>query len=206
MHALISTYNRLGIEAVETVGKGGRHHELLTWQQERELLTPFFARAVEGQIATAGEIQRAYEQLVGHAVHQSTVYRQLPRHGWRKLLPRPRHPQADPAEQERFKKTLRERLETAVASRAAEDQRPVLIMAASMKDASGASRVPGPVGPLPVCARPLPVNWYARRFQVFAAVARHPGDLLCLILPTANTTMMNLFLAYVSQSLSNFSS
>jgi hypothetical protein len=42
-------------------------------------------------------------------VHQSTVYRRLPRHGWRKLLPRPRHPQADPEEQERFKKTLRAR-------------------------------------------------------------------------------------------------
>src|SRR6516165_1793830 len=49
VHALIATYNRLGIEAVETVGKGGRHHELPTWQHERELLTPFFARAVEGQ-------------------------------------------------------------------------------------------------------------------------------------------------------------
>src|SRR6516162_3585949 len=67
VHALIATYNRLGIEAVETVGKGGRHHELLTWHQERELLTPFFARAVEGQIATAGEIQRAYEQRVAEA-------------------------------------------------------------------------------------------------------------------------------------------
>jgi transposase len=54
VHALISTYNRLGIEAVETVGKGGRHNELLTWHQERELLAPFFARAIEGQIATAG--------------------------------------------------------------------------------------------------------------------------------------------------------
>ena len=109
VHALISTSNRLGIEAVETVGKGGRHKELLSWQQERELLTPFFARAVEGQIATAVEIQAAYEQRVGHPVHQSTVYRRLPRHGWRKLLPRPRHPQADPAEQERFNKTLRAR-------------------------------------------------------------------------------------------------
>lgn len=95
VHALILTYNRLGIEAVETVGKGGRHHELLT---------PFFARAVEGQIVSAGEIQVAYEQRVGHPVHQSTVYRLLERHGWRKLLPRPRHPQADPQEQVRFKK------------------------------------------------------------------------------------------------------
>jgi hypothetical protein len=31
------------------------------------------------------------------------------RHGWRKILARPRHPQADPAEQERFKKRLRAR-------------------------------------------------------------------------------------------------
>ena len=60
VHALISSYNRLGIAAVETVGKGGRHHEVLTWQQERELLTPFFARAIEGQIASAAEIQRGY--------------------------------------------------------------------------------------------------------------------------------------------------
>ena len=43
VHALISTYNRLGTEAVETVGKGGRHHELLT---------PFFARAVEARSAS----------------------------------------------------------------------------------------------------------------------------------------------------------
>src|SRR5215470_13658918 len=78
VHALIATYNRLGTRAVETVGKGGRHNELLSWQQERELLTTFFARATEGQIATAGEIQRAYEQRVGHPVHQSTAYRSQP--------------------------------------------------------------------------------------------------------------------------------
>ena len=109
VHALISTYNRLGVEAVETVGKGGRHHELLTREQERELLAPFFARAVEGEIAPAQEFQDAYEQRVGHPVHLSTVSRLLDRHGWRKLLPRPQHPEADPAEQEQFKKTLRAR-------------------------------------------------------------------------------------------------
>ena len=109
VHALIATYHRLGTRAVETVGKGGRHNELLTWQQERELLTPLFARAIQGQIATAGEIQRAYEQRVGHPGQVSTVYRLLERHGWRKLLPRPRHPQAHPAEQERLQKTVRAR-------------------------------------------------------------------------------------------------
>jgi transposase len=69
VHALIATYNRLGVEAVETMGKGGRHHELLTWEQERELLTPFFARAVEGEIAPAGEIQSARFEL-GEPIRQ----------------------------------------------------------------------------------------------------------------------------------------
>ena len=39
---------------------------------------------------------------------------------------------------------------------------------------------------------------------MFAAVAPQTGELLCLIPPTANTAMMNLFLAYVSQSLSEY--
>jgi putative transposase len=73
-----------------------------------------------------------------------------------------------------------------------------------MRGASGGSRAPEPVGLLPVCVRPLPVNWCARRVQVFAAVAPQTGELFCLILPTANTAMTPLFLAYVSQSLSEY--
>ncbi|MDP9311951.1 MAG: winged helix-turn-helix domain-containing protein [Chloroflexota bacterium] len=33
----------------------------------------------------------------------------LARHGWRKRVPRPTHPEADPAAQEAFKKTSRAR-------------------------------------------------------------------------------------------------
>ena len=39
---------------------------------------------------------------------------------------------------------------------------------------------------------------------MFAAVAPQTGELLCLILPTANTAMMNLFLAHVSETLADF--
>ena len=56
------------------------------------------------------EIWRAFEQRVGHKVDDSTIYRLLGRHGWRKLMPRPRHPQADQQAQEQFKKTLKRRL------------------------------------------------------------------------------------------------
>ncbi len=106
---VISTYNRLGPAALDTPGKGGRRNEYLTVTEEQAFLAPFFARAARGEIATSTEILHALEAHVGHAVHQSTVYRLLERHGWRKLVPRPTHPQADPAEQEAFKTTSRAR-------------------------------------------------------------------------------------------------
>ncbi len=110
VHQIISTYNRLGVSAVETPGKGGRRHQYLTREEEEQFLAPFFARAQAGAIATVQEIWQAFEARVGHAVDDSTIYRLLDRHGWRKLMPRPRHPKADPQAQEQFKNTLKRRL------------------------------------------------------------------------------------------------
>jgi len=109
VHQVISTYNRFGVAAVETPGKGGRRREYLTVEEEQAFVTPFFARAEKGEIATAAEIQHAFEERIGHEVEDSTIYRLLNRHGWRKLVPRPRHPQANEEAQEEFKKTLRRR-------------------------------------------------------------------------------------------------
>jgi transposase len=103
-------YHRLGVVAVETPGKGGRRHQYLRWEEEEPFLAPFFARAEAGEIATVREIWQAFEARVGHQVDDSTIYRLLDRHGWRKLMPRPRHPQADPPVQEQFKKPLQRRL------------------------------------------------------------------------------------------------
>jgi transposase len=109
VHDVISSYNRGGVATVETVGKGGRRREYLTLEEEREFLAPFFAQAQTGEIATAGHIWRAFEKRVGHEVDDSTIYRLLHRHGWRKLMPRPKHPQSDPKTQAHFKKTFQRR-------------------------------------------------------------------------------------------------
>jgi transposase len=109
VHQVISSYNRVGPQAVETPGKGRRRREYLSLEEEKHFLAPFFARAQKGEIATTTEVQQAYEQRIGQPVDDSTIYRLLNRHGWRKLMPRSRHPQADPEEQERLKKTLRRR-------------------------------------------------------------------------------------------------
>jgi len=104
---VISTYNRLGLAALETPGKGGRRHEYMSMEQERRFLQPFFAQAERGEIATAEQIQQAFEAEVKHEVHITSIYRLLARHGWRKLVPRPRHRQQPmPGNKTLFKKKL----------------------------------------------------------------------------------------------------
>lgn len=104
VHQLISRYNRYGLSALETPGKGGRRREYLSLEQEKQFLEPFFARAKKGEIATCAEIQKAYETCIGHAVDESMIYRLLKRHKWRKVVPRPKHPKASKEVQEHFKK------------------------------------------------------------------------------------------------------
>lgn len=74
---VLSTYNRLGVAAVETPGTGGRRHQSLTLEQEQAFLQPFFTPAAAGEMATAAEIQPACEAAVQHPVHQSTIFRWL---------------------------------------------------------------------------------------------------------------------------------
>ena len=109
VHAVISRYNRLGVAAIETSAKGGRRRPYLTLEEEKEFLAPFLAQAERGEIATVRQIWRAFEQCVGHEVDDSTIYRLLHRHGWRKMMPRPRHPKSDLGTQEQFKKNFQRR-------------------------------------------------------------------------------------------------
>ena len=62
VHQLISAYNRRGVAAVETPGKGGRRNQYLTLEQEQQFLAPFFAQAQAGSSATAAQIKQALNQ------------------------------------------------------------------------------------------------------------------------------------------------
>ena len=100
-----SLYKRFGPQGLETVGPGGRRNEYLSKDEEAAFLAPFIKRAAQGEIVTANVIKQAFEQRLGHEVDESTIYRLLQRHQWRKVVPRPIHPEADPEAQEAFKKT-----------------------------------------------------------------------------------------------------
>jgi transposase len=99
-----SRYFAQGERALRGAGRGGRFHENLTRAQEAELLASLLPQAQAGGVLVVSEIKARYETLLGRTVPKSTIYRMLARHGWRKLAPRPRHPQSDPRRQEEFKK------------------------------------------------------------------------------------------------------
>jgi hypothetical protein len=101
-----SEYIRKGDSIFCISDRGGRHNQHLTIEQEDSFLAPFIEAAHAGSVIVATDIKKRYEELVGRKVPKSTIYRLLARHDWRQIVPRPRHPKADPIIQETFKKTL----------------------------------------------------------------------------------------------------
>lgn len=96
---------RDGVAVLEQPGRGGRHRAHLTTAEEEALLADFCFTAAQGGIVEAGPLRLAYEKQVEHPVAKSTLYRLLTRHGWRKLVPRPYHPDAKAKTQPAFKKS-----------------------------------------------------------------------------------------------------
>lgn len=105
VYNLQSRYLREGSAALVGLGRGGRRHALLSEEQETQLLSAFASTAGQGGVVEASVLRRAYEEKVGEKVAKSTVYRLLARQGWRKLVPRPYHPDASPKQQRAFKKS-----------------------------------------------------------------------------------------------------
>lgn len=105
VHVLHSRWAKEGDAIFDLRGRGGRRHQHLSPEQEQQLLAPFVARANAGGMLSVAEIRQAYQDRIGKAVAPSTIYRLLDRHGWRKVVPRPRHPKTDVAAQAAFKKT-----------------------------------------------------------------------------------------------------
>jgi len=111
MGVSLSTVNRAhmafdhgGIKALKPKPIGGRQRENMTLAQEKALLARFAKAAGIGEMLNIHDLKAAYEKAIGHETSNSTIYNLLARHGWRKLMPRPYHPQRDLAAQHDFKK------------------------------------------------------------------------------------------------------
>lgn len=66
----------------------------LSFEEEKALLDTFKRKAEQGQIVETSAIIKAYEEAMGRPMGKSKgqIYTVLKRHGWRKVMPRSKHP------------------------------------------------------------------------------------------------------------------
>jgi len=102
--AIHGKYKKEGLEGLID-SRGGRYRENMTIDEESKFLEPFVEKSKTGTLVVAGEIKKSYEAKIGKDVAESTIYRLLDRHGFRKIVPYKRHMKANKDEQDAFKKT-----------------------------------------------------------------------------------------------------
>ena len=88
---LVAKYRSKGLEAISGNHYGGNHRNMSV-EEEAAILAPFKARAEKGELVEISEIAKAYQSAVDHPVSNGQIYFVLHRHGWRKVMPRSRHP------------------------------------------------------------------------------------------------------------------
>lgn len=88
---IVSRYQTEGIQAI--VGKRHDHgNRYMTREEEAVFLKQFTQSAEAGQVIEVRQIHQAYEEAVGHPVTRGAIYYMLHKHGWRKVMPRSKHP------------------------------------------------------------------------------------------------------------------
>ena len=80
-----------GIEALMPKQRSGRPRNI-SHEEEASLLEGFAKLAEAGQIIEVSDIEKAYQEKVGHRIGTGQIYYVLKRHGWRKVMPRSKHP------------------------------------------------------------------------------------------------------------------
>lgn len=87
----VSSYAKGGIEALMPRKREG-HRRNMSYDEEAALLNTFEKQAESGQVVEVSDIKAAYQEKVGHRIGTGQIYYVLKRHGWRKVMPRSRHP------------------------------------------------------------------------------------------------------------------
>ena len=88
---LVAKYRQKGLDWISGNNYGGNRRNMSV-EEEAEILAPFKARAEKGELIDVGEMEEAYQAKVDHQIGNSQIYSVLHRQGWRKVMPRSRHP------------------------------------------------------------------------------------------------------------------
>ena len=102
---IVSQYIREGMDSV--VGnKYTSNNRRMSYEEERVFLEQFEEEAESGLLTSVAPILKKYEETTGKPSNRSTIYELLSRHGWRKLQPRPAHPNSASEEEKNSSKKL----------------------------------------------------------------------------------------------------
>ena len=103
---LMGQYKNQGIEEYIRI-KQTSHRRNLSEEREAEILAGLEEKARAGETLTVTEIKEALDKEVGKESSPNYVYRVLHRHGWRKVMPRSKHPRAASQEEQDSSKKLK---------------------------------------------------------------------------------------------------
>ena len=88
---LVRKYFEEGLQSIAEKHYPGNRRNMSV-KEEATILEQFEQRAEQGNMVDIREIKEAYEKEVGHKISSGQIYRVLSRHGWRKVMPRSKHP------------------------------------------------------------------------------------------------------------------
>ena len=91
INLIVKKYQEEGLSSVAESHYVANHRNM-SFEEEEALLAPFKAEAESGHIVEVSAIKAAYVEKVGHSIGSGHIYYILARHGWRKVMPRGRHP------------------------------------------------------------------------------------------------------------------
>jgi transposase len=105
---IITNFRKDGLAGIRSTKLGGNRRNI-SKEEEKKFLEGYVQQGREGRIIEVSEIWRAYEEKMGRPVSSCAVYGMLHRNGWRKVMPRSRHPKkASPEAIESYKKNGRQ--------------------------------------------------------------------------------------------------
>jgi len=86
-------YVKEGLEPFKEDGRKGGNNRLMDAEESKAFLSQFEEKARAGQVITVEEIAEELDKITGKKrASKSTVYYFLKSNGWRKIMPRSKHP------------------------------------------------------------------------------------------------------------------
>ena len=102
---LIQIYKKQGLEEYIRI-KQTSHRRNMSEEEEAKVLAQCEEEAEAGKVLTAETVRRKLEERLGRETSTNYVYRVMERNGWRKVMPRSRHPKAASQEEQDSSKKL----------------------------------------------------------------------------------------------------